>query len=122
MADASVGGKTGINNLYGKNQLGVINDPFRIIICTQFLLSLDKRNFLNGIAEIIKIAACFDRKLFERLEKVNYNTLQSNELLEIIKSAINLKLSIVTEDKYEQNIRKILNYGHTIGHAVEFAS
>ncbi|CAD8048672.1 unnamed protein product [Paramecium primaurelia] len=126
MADASVGGKTGINNIYGKNQLGVINDPYRIKVCSQFLQSLDKRNFLNGLAEIIKIAACFDRKLFERLECYDYNYLMdpNNQasLLDIIKYGINLKLSIVTEDKYEQNIRKILNYGHTIGHAVEFAS
>jgi 3-dehydroquinate synthetase len=100
MADASVGGKTGINNMFGKNQLGVINDPYKIKVCPQFLQSLDKRNFLNGIAEIIKIAACFDRKLFEKLEKFNYATI-NQELPEIIKSSINLKLSIVTEDKYE---------------------
>lgn len=78
------------------------------------------------MAEIIKIAACFDKKLFELLELHNYKSLINSEnakiLDEILRWAINLKLRIVSEDKYEKDIRKILNYGHTLGHAIEFAS
>lgn len=65
MADAAVGGKTGVNNKYGKNQIGVINDPYAIIVCPEYLHSLDKRNFLNGMAEVIKIAATCSLDLFE---------------------------------------------------------
>lgn len=68
MSDASVGSKTGVNNRFGKNMIGSFFDPTLIIVCSAFLSSLDDRNISNGMAEVIKIAACLDSQLFALLE------------------------------------------------------
>lgn len=116
--DASVGGKTGINNAFGKNLIGIFHQPKAVYIDTNFLSTLNKREFGAGISEIIKMAVCFDKDFFSFLE--NANLLNSKEDLEkaIIKS-IQIKADIIHKDERENGIRAALNYGHTFGHVIE---
>ncbi|EAR99714.2 pentafunctional AROM protein (macronuclear) [Tetrahymena thermophila SB210] len=124
MSDAAIGSKTGVNNQYGKNMVGSFYDPELIIVCEKFLESLDDRNMSNGIAEIIKIAAMIDLDLFVLLELNDVKSLRDNPsiLRQIIRRSMELKISIVSQDKFESDKRMILNYGHTIGHGIETAS
>ncbi len=113
MVDSSVGGKTGINNKYGKNLIGAFYQPESVYIDTHFLSTLPKREFSAGMAEVIKIAVMFDREFFENLEK------DSLRIEEIIKRSVELKAWVVNQDEKEKGIRSILNYGHTFGHVIE---
>ncbi len=117
MVDASVGGKTGIdfNNL--KNQVGLFSNPEMVIIDTNYIKTLPKRELHSGMAEIIKYALTYDVKLWESLK--NNLELSTKNLENWIYSSIKIKNEIVIKDPKEQNLRKILNYGHTIGHAIE---
>jgi 3-dehydroquinate synthase len=115
--DASVGGKTGINNKYGKNLVGAFWQPKAVYCETSFLKTLPKREFSAGVAEIVKMAVTFDKDFFEWLEK---NSLHVEEnLQEAIKRSIKIKADVVSKDEKEQGIRAVLNYGHTFGHVVE---
>ncbi|MEO1941869.1 MAG: 3-dehydroquinate synthase [Campylobacterales bacterium] len=113
MVDSSVGGKTGINNRYGKNLIGTFYQPEGVYIDSHFLKTLPPREFNAGMAEIIKMAVMFDRKFFEELEK--------GELpIELqIKRAVELKAEVVKADERERGLRSVLNYGHTFGHVIE---
>ena len=114
MVDASVGSKTGINFNNLKNQIGTFADPKLVIIDEQYLETLSEREVKSGYAEIFKhslISASIFNLLLEN------NQLYFNE--EIINNSIEIKNKIVLDDKFEQNIRKNLNFGHTIGHALE---
>jgi len=113
MVDSSVGGKTGINNKYGKNLIGAFYQPEAVYINTSFLKTLDKREFAAGMAEIIKMAVMFDKEFFENIKN---NTLT---LEEMIKRAVELKAEVVNQDEKEKGIRSVLNYGHTFGHVIE---
>ena len=113
MVDSSVGGKTGINNKYGKNLIGTFYQPEAVYIDTYFLKTLEKREFAAGMAEIIKMAVMFDKKFFEDI-KNNRLTLE-----EMIKRAVELKAEVVNQDEKEKGIRSVLNYGHTFGHVIE---
>jgi len=113
MVDSSVGGKTGINNKYGKNLIGTFYQPEAVYIDTYFLKTLDKREFAAGMAEIIKMAVMFDKEFFEKLKK------GSLSLEEMIKRSVELKAMVVNEDEKEKGIRSVLNYGHTFGHVIE---
>ena len=113
MVDSSVGGKTGVNNKYGKNLIGSFYQPEAVYIDTHFLSTLDKREFAAGMAEIIKMAVMFDKKFFEDLK----NGILSLE--ETIKRAVELKAQVVSQDEKEKGIRSVLNYGHTFGHVIE---
>ncbi len=116
--DASVGGKTGINNSFGKNLIGTFYQPKAVYIDINFLDTLSKREFSAGISEIIKIAVCFDADFFEWLE--NANLLDSKEDLQYaIYKSVSLKANIVSKDEKENDIRAGLNYGHTFGHVIE---
>lgn len=115
--DASVGGKTGINNKYGKNLVGSFWQPKAVYCETSFLKTLPKREFSAGVAEIVKMAVTFDRDFFEWLEK---NTLDVEENLQVaIKKSVSLKADVVSKDEREEGIRAVLNYGHTFGHVIE---
>ncbi len=117
MADASVGGKNGIDFLHFKNQIGTITQPKAIFCSTHFLATLPKRHVDNGFAEIIKIAIIADKNLFKEICIAGeFNT---ENWTKIIIRAIELKNNIVKKDPTEKNIRKLLNFGHTIGHAIE---
>jgi len=113
MVDSSVGGKTGINNKYGKNLIGSFYQPEAVYIDTYFLNTLDKREFNAGMAEIIKMAVMFDKEFFENIKN---NRLS---LEEMIKRAVELKAEVVNQDEKEKGIRSVLNYGHTFGHVIE---
>ena len=115
--DASVGGKTGINNRYGKNLVGAFHQPKAVYIDTYFLKTLPKREFSAGVAEIIKMAVTFDKEFFEWLEE---NSLYDEEnLKEAIKRSIEIKADVVAKDEKEAGIRAALNYGHTFAHVIE---
>ncbi|KNX45718.1 3-dehydroquinate synthase [Helicobacter pylori] len=113
--DASVGGKTGINTPYGKNLIGSFHQPRAVYIDLSFLKTLEKREFQAGVAEIIKMAVCFDKNLVEILETKDLKDC----LEEVIFQSVNIKAQVVMQDEKEQNIRAGLNYGHTFGHAIE---
>ncbi|WP_200764081.1 3-dehydroquinate synthase [Nitrosophilus alvini] len=115
--DASVGGKTGINNRYGKNLVGSFYQPKVVYIDTFFLKTLPKREFAAGVAEIVKMAAVFDKDFFGFLEQ---NDLYDEENLKIaIKKSVETKARVVAQDEKESGIRAALNYGHTFGHVIE---
>ncbi len=124
MVDASIGGKTGVNLKMGKNLLGTFNQPEKIIINPVFLQTLPEHELKNGIAEIIKYGVIRDAKLFKILEQEKEKILKLDQktLNTILDRSIEIKVGIVTKDERENGIRMLLNYGHTIGHAIEKVS
>ncbi len=115
--DASIGGKVGVDLNHLKNEIGVFNNPAAVFINSAFLNSLDKRQILSGFAEIIKHALIADENYWRKVMNADFADLNSFE--ELIKTSIHIKNTIVLEDPTEQNVRKVLNFGHTIGHAIE---
>jgi len=115
--DASVGGKTGINNRYGKNLVGAFYQPNKVLIDSYFLKTLGEREYSAGIAEITKMAVTFDKDFFEYLES---SDLRSTEVIEeAIKRSVEIKADVVARDEKENGIRAALNYGHTFAHVIE---
>ena len=123
IVDASVGGKTGVNHPQGKNLIGAFYQPKLVAIDPNLLKTLPPREFRAGIAEVIKYGVIWDEDLFTKLEHHgDLDTLDNvgNELLEnIITRSCQAKAEVVSQDEKESGLRAILNYGHTIGHAVE---
>lgn len=117
MTDASLGGKTGIDFNGLKNQLGVFNAPLAVCILSDFLNTLDKRQISNGFAEIIKHALISDVNYWNKIK--NSKPENYAQWDEIITESVGTKMSITEQDPFEKNIRKKLNFGHTIGHAIE---
>jgi len=115
--DASVGGKTGVNNKYGKNLIGAFYQPKAVYIDTSFLKTLPKREFAAGFAEIVKMAVMFDRDYFDFLKSADLS--DEAQLKEAIRRSVELKAWVVNQDEKEAGIRAVLNYGHTFGHVVE---
>jgi len=115
--DASVGGKTGMNNKYGKNLIGAFHQPKAVYIDSYFLNTLPSREFSAGIAEIVKMAVTFNRDFFEFLESADLT--EKEVLQEAIKQAVQTKADVVAQDEKEHGIRAALNYGHTFGHVIE---
>lgn len=113
--DSSVGGKTGIDFCGYKNLVGAFYQPSAVIIDPAVLTTLTKRHFNNGLAECIKVAAAMDSQLFSLLENNN----AVDVIDEVIEKAISIKKSVVEEDEKETGLRKVLNFGHTVGHAIE---
>ncbi|MBK7957891.1 MAG: 3-dehydroquinate synthase [Bacteroidetes bacterium] len=123
MVDASYGGKTGINFNGIKNNIGVFKNAIETIIHPVFLQTLPFRELRSGWAEIIKHGLIADRDYFARIEPITELTkITEAAWTEIIRTSIQIKSSIVDQDPEEKGIRKILNFGHTIGHAIESAS
>ncbi len=114
--DASVGGKLGVDFQGLKNHLGVFNQPEKVIIASQFLATLPEQELRSGFAEVIKHGLIQDRSYFEKLDFSNW---QSNSWPDLIRHSVEIKNAVVEQDPKESGIRKILNFGHTIGHAVE---
>lgn len=117
MVDASVGGKTGVDLGVLKNQVGVFSNPEMVLIDTNYLSTLIQREVISGIAEIIKYGLTYDSKLWDEVNSskdLNYNVLNF-----IIHNSISIKNEVVKEDPKESGLRKILNFGHTLGHAIE---
>jgi len=120
-ADAAIGGKTGFNFNGLKNTIGTFSAPVAIISDTVFLSTLPQREYLSGFAEIIKHAIIADKDLFKHLLKKDFTSLSSKELDKMLSVSSNIKCEIVRKDPFEKNERKKLNFGHTVGHAVEMA-
>lgn len=117
MVDASVGGKTGVDFEGIKNHIGTTSEPKGIFINPVFLETLSERQIINGYAEVIKIALIADSDFWKELKKIKSVKEFSSE--KVITKAIQLKNTIVEKDLYENNLRKSLNFGHNIGHALE---
>jgi 3-dehydroquinate synthase len=115
--DASVGGKTGMNNSYGKNLIGAFHQPKAVYIDPYFLTTLPSREFGAGVAEMVKMAVTFNKDFFEFLE--NSDLKNPDILQEAIKKAVQTKADVVAQDEKEHGLRAALNYGHTFGHVIE---
>jgi 3-dehydroquinate synthase len=121
MVDAAVGGKTGINSDYGKNLIGSFHSPISVIVDVDFLGTLSPRDVSAGMAEVIKCGFISDPRILKLASENSTQTLLSNRdvLIEIIARAISVKASVVSSDFKESFAREALNYGHTLGHAIE---
>ncbi|NKI25030.1 3-dehydroquinate synthase [Arenibacter sp. 6A1] len=115
MVDASVGGKTGVDLGPLKNQIGVINQPQMVLIVPEFLKTLNERQLQSGFAEMLKHGLIRDAAYWENLKTV----LDFENIADFIYTSVTIKNEVVLQDPTEQNLRKILNYGHTLGHAIE---
>ena len=122
MVDSSIGGKTGINLIEGKNLVGAYWHPKAVIVDPNLLNTLPKREFVSAIGEIIKYGAIFDKKFLVFISNNidNIINLKSKKLIEkIITCCVKYKVKIVVDDERESDKRRILNFGHTVGHALE---
>lgn len=119
--DSSVGGKTGVDIPEGKNLIGAFYQPRAVFIDSQVLLTLPAHELLNGIAEVIKYGVIYDQNFFNFLEKQRKAILNYDlpVLEEMIQTCCTIKAEVVSQDEREADLRRILNFGHTIGHAVE---
>ncbi len=116
--DSSIGGKTAVNLGGIKNVVGTFYQPKKVIVDPALLETLPDRQMSNGFAEIIKMAVTFDKELFEILESED---IYADEILDdIIARAIEIKKFVVENDEKEQGLRRVLNFGHTIGHGIEY--
>ena len=122
MVDASIGGKTGVNHPQGKNLIGAFYQPKLVLIDPEVLETLPVRELRAGMAEVIKYGVIWDPELFDMLEQASRLDEFSNikpMLTEILRRSCQAKVDVVSQDEKESGIRAILNYGHTIAHAVE---
>lgn len=117
MVDASIGGKTGVDLGSLKNQIGVINNPKAVLIDTAFLETLPQEELRSGLAEMLKHGLIADKSYWNNF--TDMAGLTSDDLGELIRQSVFIKNDIVKEDPYEKGLRKVLNFGHTMGHAIE---
>lgn len=117
MVDACIGGKNGVDLGSLKNQIGVINQPKMVLIDTTFLQTLSQREMKSGLAEMLKHGLIYDQKYWEAFSDLA--ELDFSEFDTLIYRSVEIKTKIVEQDPTEQNIRKSLNFGHTLGHAIE---
>ncbi len=120
--DSSVGGKTGVNNKYGKNLIGTFYQPKFVLIDTLTLKSLPKREMVSGFAEILKYSLIMNKPFFSWLNSHGKNIINKSNAKDMIKAifiSCKSKAIIVAKDEKEQGVRAILNFGHTLGHALE---
>ena len=124
MVDAAVGGKTGINSEYGKNLIGSFYSPISVLVDLSWLSTLSDRDFAAGLAEVIKCGFIVDTEIVELLKDRNLVDVRSDRILtlELITRSIAVKAKVVSGDFKESFDREILNYGHTLGHAIELHS
>ena len=120
--DASLGGKTGFNFNGLKNEIGTFSIPEKVIIDTRFLNHLPVRERMSGFAEMIKHGLLSNREYLTRLLNLEHQEMTQEYMLELIRRSVTIKNEIVTRDPREQGLRKVLNFGHTIGHAIESLS
>jgi len=115
--DASVGGKTGVNNRFGKNLIGSFYQPRAVYCESKFLSTLPAREFAAGVAEAVKMAVCFDVELFKFFE--THDLKSADEISHVIARCVEIKAGVVERDERESGVRAVLNYGHTFAHAIE---
>jgi 3-dehydroquinate synthase len=120
MVDSSVGGKTGINIPAGKNLVGAFHQPELVMVDLDTLKTLPEREFAAGMAEVIKYGVIWDEELFQTLENVDATSSSRFQGLEkIISRCCEIKAEVVRQDEREGGLRGILNFGHTLAHAIE---
>jgi 3-dehydroquinate synthase len=121
MVDAAIGGKTGINSTFGKNLIGAFHSPISVLVDSTWLNTLTDRDFSAGMAEVIKCGFVADAKILKlaKSNTVDSLRLDLDTLLELISRSIEVKAKVVTTDFKESFAREVLNYGHTLGHAIE---
>jgi 3-dehydroquinate synthase len=119
--DAAIGGKTAVNLPQGKNLLGAFHQPRAVLIDIDFLQSLPQREYMAGLAEVIKYALICDKDFFIWLEKNIHALIERDEnaLLHAIETSVAIKANIIMQDEKETGMRSLLNFGHTFGHALE---
>lgn len=118
--DSSIGGKTGVDTGWGKNQLGTFYQPSAVLIDPAMLKSLPSAQIINGLGEMVKSGIIADKALFHSLERLD--TFDVESLTRLIPRTCKIKARIVGNDELETNLRSVLNYGHTVGHAIEASS
>ena len=125
MVDAAIGGKTGINISTGKNLVGAFHLPLATLVDQEFLSTLPRRDLAAGMSEVLKCGFISDETILDIAEKVAESDLvapdESKILGELIRRSVAVKQGVVAEDVRESGVRAILNYGHTLGHAIEIA-
>ena len=119
--DAAIGGKTAINSEYGKNLIGAFHSPCAVIIDISWFETLSDRDFAAGLAEVVKAGFISDGKILELIGSSKISELRSNRttVIELVTRAIAVKAKVVSSDFKESFDREVLNYGHTLGHAIE---
>lgn len=124
MVDASIGGKTGINSPYGKNLIGAFHSPISVLVDPSWLRTLSDRDFAAGMAEVIKCGFIDDVEILNMTQGKSLQEIRSSAQLSnnLIERAISTKAKVVSADFKESELREILNYGHTFGHAIEKVS
>jgi 3-dehydroquinate synthase len=120
MVDSSIGGKTGVDTPWGKNQLGTFHQPELVIADPDVLKTLPPQEMYNGLAEIVKCAIIADPAMFVRLRDLT--KFDAETLSGFIVNACRIKARVVSTDEREANLRTVLNFGHTVGHAIERSS
>lgn len=121
MVDSSVGGKTGINLPQGKNLVGAFHQPIEVVADLSTLKTLPEREYISGLAEVVKYGVIWDAELFTQMEENSQKVLDRNfDMLEgVITRCCEIKAEVVAMDERESGVRAILNFGHTLGHALE---
>lgn len=117
MVDAAIGGKNGVDLGQLKNQIGVIKEPKAVVIDTIFLTTLPPREMRSGLAEMLKHGLIYDKNYWDEIK--NVSNLNTDDLDRLIYQSVQIKNKIVSQDLTEKGIRKSLNFGHTLGHAIE---
>lgn len=117
MVDASVGGKTGVDLGALKNQIGVISNPQMVLVDIKLLQTLPQKELRSGYAEMLKHGLISSQAYWEAVKKESFTNIEG--LAELIQQSITIKNEVVTEDPFENGLRKTLNFGHTLGHAIE---
>ena len=124
MCDSCIGGKTGINFSNAKNQLGLFSSPTEVVICFEFLETLEDKDIKSGLGEVLKLYSMHSREnifFYDQVVKGG-KIIDPKHYLEIVKRALLIKKAVIEKDEFEFDIRKSLNYGHTLGHAIEVLS
>src|SRR5690606_23930895 len=117
MVDASIGGKNGVDLGNLKNQIGIIREPKAVLVLPEFLETLPSNEMRSGLAEMLKHGLIYDKNYWNQFK--NLSNLNTDDLNNLIHQSIQIKNNIVSEDLTENGIRKALNFGHTLGHAIE---
>lgn len=121
--DSAIGGKTGVNFKNSKNTIGAFYHPWSVIIDTNFFSTLPKKEIVSGLAEVIKYAYLSEEKFFNHLENElsSHSNFENYDFASLVEKSVLVKASVVLQDEKETSLRKILNFGHTFGHAFESA-
>jgi len=119
MTDASIGGKNGVDSLDVKNVIGTISQPETILIYPPFYLTQDKRQYLSGLSEVVKHAVIAGGDFWTEVKSIRPD--DGSISVDLLRQSVEVKYSIVKQDLYERDLRRVLNFGHTIGHAIESA-